>query len=75
MAKKWFIVEALCLEVGAEKYSEYPKAWDGRMPTEEENQAFYDKCRAAFSQAGPSAGNDYASSEEEPIEEDSDSDS
>ncbi len=73
MAKSYTIVDALCLDVGAEKY---PKAWGGRIPSEEEKQAFYAKCRAAFSQAGPSAGNDYASSEEkEPMEEDSDSDS
>jgi hypothetical protein len=68
MEKSWFIIDEMCLDVRVEKY---PKSWAGRIPTEEEKKAFYAKCLAALSQAGPS---DAYASDEAMMDENSDSD-
>lgn len=44
-SKRFKIVDALCNDVGT---SYFPVAWNGRIPTDAEKQAFYAKCLAAY---------------------------
>lgn len=68
--KSWFIIDELCMHVGA---ANFPLSWKGILPTAAEKEVFYSKCRAGWSEAGPSMSVDEPS-EEEQSDSDEDSD-
>ena len=45
MAKGVLILDDLCRRIGPEFY---PADWEGKVPSEEEKEAFYARCRAAW---------------------------
>ena len=68
-------LDELCEQVGVDCF---PLAWNGKIPTEAEKQAFYAKCRTPWTPPEASSSTDlnadeYSSEEEASDEESSDS--
>jgi hypothetical protein len=71
MAKGVLVLDDLCRRIGPEFY---PADWEGKVPSEEEKEAFYARCKAAWE--APEAGEDSEDndSEEDNSEDEDDSD-